>query len=167
MSDHEDVHLCDDCAEELDPQYPCLLRNYLDLSQNIVNRYYPRVYENAECMYLVFKPFNKNYDFHFDAMDHIRKYIYSTCQRYEQKVLLMIITREIIATKVHYNVFLWVELPNNLGKIIQFHQKQTSRYRIHAEVLDSPYDREKVLDYMIKESAQRRFNYKIDYKVFP
>lgn len=133
-------------------ELPCLLHNYNFMSDKILF-YAARCYENAEAFYMVFKPFDVNYDFHFNGSEHIRKYIYS-----KVKPHLYILTREIIATKVHYNVFVWVPKGS-----FNFHDKHTSKYMINSQYLKTYGDRHNVLEYMIKESKQRRFNKDMDY----
>lgn len=154
-----ELHISDDISSEEEDDkkiIECLFRNYFRM-HDLVMPYALRCYECAEALYLVFKPFDNKYDFHFDGMDHVRKYVQSHCSP-----LMMIITREILAKKVHYNVFLW-----RCYDGYDFHQKQTSRYRVHQQIMFNLTDRKNVLNYMIKESKERRFNKKIDYIIRP
>lgn len=148
--------------ESMDDSLPisiCLLRNY-DYMAGQLMPYAGRCYENAQCFYLVFKPFDSNYDFHFDGMDHIRKYL----QKCDPK--LIIVTREILAKKKHYNVFIWIKELVLANPNFTLHNKHTSRYMIHQSHLSDLGDRTRVMRYMIKESKERRFNKFVDYKVF-
>lgn len=167
MSDNE-VFICDDCMEDFDPLYPCLFRNYIKISK-LVLPYADRCYEGCTPLYLVFKPFDRNYDPSVNEMEHIRKYLQS-----KQDIRLLIMTREIIATKVHYNVFMWVynddahlkrNHPDYQDPCLIFHEKHTSKFMIHCDSLDTLCDRYQVLEYMIKESTMRRFNQPQDLRI--
>ena len=93
--------------------------NYTTLiSWPIVNR----SYETQTLHYMVFKPFNSNYDPDFNGIEHIRKYLSGRKINPEA----MIITREIMSAKVHYNVMIWVCEDHDF----YLEGKQTSRYRI-------------------------------------
>lgn len=142
----------------------CLFRNYRKCRREIVDRYYPRCYERASCEYLVFKPFDSNYDPSHNEMEHIRKYLYEKIKKNDSRVLLMIITREVLATKVHYNVFLWRTI-KGIADINVFHNMKTSKFMIHSQDLENPGDRQRVLLYIIEESKFRRFNRYIDYRI--
>lgn len=123
--------------------------------------------------YLVFKPFNKLYDKSFNAIDHVRKRI-GLNHKYES----LIITREINATKVHYNVLVFTK-----DDMMDLHDRQTNKYKIYCQEVNADALRytasgidvsgkhtyreqvEAVYDYIFKESHVRKFIWKLDYFV--
>lgn len=96
--------------------------------------------------FLVFKPFNKNYEPTYDGMDHIRKKLSKTV--YSD----LIITREIKATKVHYNVMVWSA--DNFLSLLGTH---TNKYKIYCVPFKEGKDKYQIHDYIVKESKSRPF----------
>lgn len=121
-----------------------LMSNYLRLPSWYLIR---RSYEAPTRLYfLVFKPFNKNYNAKKDLMDHVRKKIGSGHKA-------VVITREINATKVHYNAMI---LTNKPDLVTTLHNKQTNIYKITCK--ECPLaDKYRVHDYITKESRTRYF----------
>lgn len=125
--------------------------NYDDLISWPIVR---RSYEDTTLHYLVFKPFNSNYDPGFNGIEHIRKYL-SGRKIYPAA---MIITREITSAKVHYNLMMWVCEDHDF----YLEGKQTSRYRISHQIVTTQKDKYNVHEYIIKESKHRYFETNID-----
>jgi len=106
--------------------------------------------------FLCFKPFNLNYEkninwYRTKGFDHCRKKI--------GQVDSFIMTREIMAKKVHLNMMCVSDKP--LDKL--FHDKNTNYYRIYCVPC---YNRHRCLDYILKESRLRYFHKRIDYQYF-
>lgn len=125
---------------------------YEDLpSWHVINRSYEPKDMNLYSM--TFKPFNKTYDPTFNAIDHIKKKIKSKCE-----VECLVITREILATKVHYHAMLFTK--NNLmGPLLN--GKQTNKFRITCKVANY-FDKFQIHEYIIKEIHQRCFKPDLD-----
>lgn len=107
----------------------------------------------VEAYYLVFKPFDKNYDPGFNAIRHILR-------KLKGHWLDIIITREILASKVHYNVLLFDD------EGVELHEKQTNRYYIFCQKLASVSDKHYVHEYMVKEVHRRPFYNNLDIAVY-
>lgn len=114
--------------------------------------------------YITFKPFNKNYDKDYDGMTEVKKRIQK--EEYES----VIITREIKATKIHYNALIWSASDLDL----KMHSKWTKRYKIFAtrvglislhrkDLLGYKDECMRVFDYVMKESCERTFVKNLDY----
>lgn len=115
-----------------------------------------RTYEGVHWHFLTFKPFNKNYDPLYSPqklMDHVRKKLGK-----RSDVPVAIITRETMATKIHYNVLLgsYQDLEDKLDGA------HTNRYYIYCKKIDSS-DRKKVYNYIVKETKKREFQIGVDY----
>ena len=93
--------------------------------------------------YLVFSPKNKRYNPNRDFTDHIRKKM----GKYNQ----LIITREIYATKIHYNVLVTSDDDKS-----RMHDTQDSTFYIVSKVVRNE-DVNRVHQYIIKESKKRYF----------
>lgn len=121
--------------------YP-LFRNYLRMpTWDIIKRTYEKP---IRCFYLVFKPFLSCDDKNYDGMTHVKKYMY------RHKFVTMIITREILEKRIHFNVIIWTK--DNLKRL---NDKKTSKYYIYSEELKEIADRQRVHEYIIKESKYR------------
>lgn len=131
----------------------CLFRNYLSIESK-VGHITERTYESPFKWYFItFKPFNSTYLKHLDfykskGLDHCRKKV--------GKVKAYIMTKEIMAEKQHINMLCVCDRP--LDSLL--HEKKTSKYMIFAE---EAQDRDRVLQYIIKESKQRYFRRYEDY----
>lgn len=133
------------------PKYN-IMNNYPRLpSWSVIGNYVNCV---GNIYYLVFKPKNKKYDPKKNLMDHVRK----KCGKHSA----IIITREIEAAKVHYNVL--VRTTEDLSKL---HDTQDSRFYIYCkEVPHKAADLNKVHEYIVKESKTRYFTDNKDIYVF-
>lgn len=104
-----------------------------------------RSYEQPVLLtFLTFKPFNSTYKRSFDAMDHVRKKIGSGHEA-------IIITREINATKVHYNAMVF-----STKDLTCLHDKQTNYFKIFSKEVPMA-DKYKVHRYITKEATVRFF----------
>jgi len=128
--------------EFLIPKYN-MMNNYPRLaSWQVIGNYLNCV---GNIFYLVFKPKNAKYDPKKNLLDHVRK----KCGKYGA----IIITREVEATKIHYNVL--VRTTEDLKRL---HDSQDSRFYIWCkEVPNKNKDLSKVHEYIIKESKLRYF----------
>lgn len=106
--------------------------------------------EPVKLYYLVFKPFDKGYDPDFIAYDHIIRKL-GALEDY-------IITREINATKVHYNVMAW-----STRDLTKLNDGQTNKYKISSQLVKTYLDKYTVYDYCFKESKERYFHHYLDY----
>lgn len=116
-----------------------------------------RTYETPYNWYLlVFKPFNDSYErclnwYLFKGIDQCRKKL-GRCESY-------LMTREIDSTKVHVNAVACTSFDLTL-----YHNKNyCNKYKMHVQQLLSPFDREKAVDYIIKESSTRPWREYLDY----
>lgn len=122
------------------PKYS-MLNNYLRLaSWEAIGNFKDCV---GNIFYLVFKPKNKNYNSQKCFMDHVRKKV--------GKFDVLIITREINSSKVHYNV-----LVRTSEDLTGLHDTQDSRFYIWCKSVKKD-DIYKVHEYIIKESKVRYF----------
>lgn len=126
-----------------------IMSNYRSLpSWWLIGRTYE---EDYHYVYLVYKPLEKNYDKNFDGMDHVRKHLKSNFEA-------VIITREVNAKKVHYNVMAICKGHMQLDKLLQLHEKHTSRYYVYSTYVNKTReDIDRVHEYIIKESRTRYF----------
>lgn len=135
-SDHEDFEKF---------RQGCLFHNYQRLgSWDIIKQI---VRSKLIVSFLVFKPFNSNYDSKYDGLEHVRKKIGKEYQ-------FLIITREIKATKVHYNVLVVSE-----NSFMYLNERKTSRYMISCQDVNNDISNvSRVHEYIIKESQERLFH---------
>lgn len=107
-----------------------------------------RSHEETKAFFMIFKPFLSNRDTpkqKRNAMDHVRKKIM------DEEVDDVIITREILATRIHFNALVFCK-----KDLSHLNDKKTSRYFITCKQV--PYaDKYKVHDYIVKESRVRFF----------
>lgn len=140
-----------DCDQDCDPdcELDCgsIFQNYDKvISWPIIKR----SFENLFCFYLVFKPFNINYDDEFNCVKHVKKYLLN-----KKNIDTMIITREILdCAKIHVNVMIWTTALHRL-KYHLLDGKQTSKYRIKSSYVKTAVDKFRVHEYIIKESKKR------------
>jgi len=121
-----------------------LMNNYNRLKSWPIVR---RSFESpTQLFYLTFKPFNKKYDPNIDYMDQVRK-------KLGTGHVAVIITREINATKVHYNCMVFTNKPD---MVKNFHDKHTARHKIYCKQIKM-MDKYKVHHYIIYESQTRYF----------
>ncbi len=116
-----------------------------------------RTYEGQQCYFLVFKPFNKSYLkdpdwYRIKGIDAIRKSINSSAY---------FITREIKAAKVHINMLCYDT--RDLSKLDG--KNRLNRYRVFSTKINSKTERDKVLNYITKESTDRQFTKYLDYLI--
>lgn len=102
--------------------------------------------------FVVFKPFKKTDDKQLDGLKHIRAYLKNKDIRPEA----IIITREVMAKRVHYNMLI-----HTTYKMDLLHNKQTSKYRMYVNEVQTKI--KPVLachEYIVKESKVRYFHTK-------
>ena len=135
----------------------CLFHNY-EKVHGKVEHLIKRSYEKpCKWYYVVFGPLQKNYDenlawYRNRGFDHaIQKIRRTKC---------FIMTKEIMAKRVHINVLCCSDRP----LVDLLHEKTTNKYVMHCQELTGLVDREKVLDYILKEAKQRYFHELVDYK---
>lgn len=159
--------------EDNDDDYPyyksinkSLFNNY-QFMQDITDPFIKRSYENFEWFYFVCKPYNKQYEKHqtwYESNQFITSVLW-TIRKYVVKhgygAPDMFLTKETNSKKHHINVL--VCAPINLA--IHYHNRNTNKYKIHCEKLDTIGDRTNVRDYMIKESKDRIFKVNKDYQL--
>lgn len=133
------------------PRYN-LMNNYSRLaSWAVIGNY---VNCGGNIYYLVFKPKNKRYDPKKNLLDHVRK----KCGKH----IAIIITREIEARKVHYNV-----LVRTAEDLLRLHDTQDSRFYIYCTAVpNTKKDVDTVHEYIIKESKTRYFYDNLDIYAF-
>lgn len=146
-----------DSEENLFVPKECLFHNY-EKVHGKVEHLIKRSYEKpCKWFYLVFAPLDINYLndigwYRNKGFDHVRKKI--------GRMKCHIMTKEIMAKKVHINVLCCSDRPlDNL-----LHEKTTNKYSIYCKELTGLVDREKVLDYILKEAKQRYFHEYVDYE---
>lgn len=137
------------------PTY-CLFRNFRKMIQEHL-KYVLRTYEGANWYFLTFSPFNKNYQRDLDkykdrGLDIVRRYLTRNLKGHH----VLILTKEIEATKVHINALICT--PHNLVK--KMHKHRTNEYFIHCEYAQN---REAILRYIFKEAENRYFKLYKDY----
>lgn len=117
-----------------------------------------RTYEDHKCFFIVFKPYNKAYAddkewFEFKGMDRIRKSINE--QHY-------FITREVDSAKIHINMVVYSQ--KDLVSLL--HEKsRLNKYFMSCSELKTKGDRERVVNYITKESTTRQFRKYLDYQI--
>lgn len=122
-----------------------------------------RTYENSKWYYLTFKPYNRAYEnklawFTFKGLDYCRKYFIF------RSAYCNILTREIEANKVHINALCC--LPND-QILCQQNADYNNKYKIYISELDNIGDRKRVLNYIVKEMANRAYQKYVDYYIGP
>lgn len=132
---------------------PCMFHNYRALDRRF-RALFPLVKQTVS-YFMTFKPFNKNYDPKFNALDHVRKKIYLHNSGHIKAV---IISREITAKKVHYNAIVF-----STKCLLNLDNKQTNRFKIYCKMIDKNTE-SVVHEYITKESKTRYFE-KNDYKI--
>lgn len=104
----------------------------------------PAIYERW--YFMVFKPFDSNYDPKYNALDFIRK-------GYTKDAGAFVITKEQNATKVHWNALIY-----SRHKLMDYHKKKTQRFMIYSEITLEPLS---VYRYMTKEYYLLGYNWKL------
>lgn len=118
--------------------------------QKIVRRSYEYPYR---WYYLTFKPFNEGYEPLSKDIDKIFNKLRSGAE-------FMLVTREIDATKIHYNVIVATHIDlSRLHNRVSHH-----RWKMYCDELDTTDYRMNVFKYMCKEARRRPFLKFIDYK---
>lgn len=151
-----EVNGYDGSSEEDEFPDICSFHNYSKVFgdvQYIIERSYEKP---LNWYFLCFKPYDINYEkninwYRTKGFDFARKKI--------GPVDSFIMTREIMAKKVHLNMMCVSDKP--LDKL--FHDKNTNYYRIYCVPC---YNRHRCLDYILKESRLRYFHKRIDYQYF-
>lgn len=135
------------------------------IQYNLFNSYYPNIYTRAlkefqsrtyelpyHTYYLVFQPLKARYAKNIEKYSNDIKNLERTL-RNRLKYKQILITREIDAQQIHYNVVITTD-----QNIIQYNKKAFNRnYGVHVQLCDSRKDQEKVLAYCFKEAKVRRF----------
>lgn len=131
------------------PRYN-MMNNYERLaSWKMLHNFY-HVPVGSKNYFVVFKPFNKTKDEELDGLKHVRAYL----KNKKVKIDAVIITREILATRVHYNMLI-----QSTFDFMTLHDKQTSKYRMFVtEVKGTIRDVMACHEYIIKESKIRYFH---------
>lgn len=116
-----------------------------------------RSHEGKYVSYLItFKPFNINYDPTYDAIHHVRRKVERQLNQDEGYEL--IITREIMAKKIHYHCLV---ITKNKLLAYLLHGSQTNKYKIDCQQCEYS-DKYKIHDYIVKEIHSRHFVNLID-----
>lgn len=119
-----------------------------------------RTYENpVKWYFIVWKPYDRAYEKDPDwfAVKGI-----NSCRRKLIKPECFILTREILATKIHINGLVATDRP-----MMSFHEKDhCNRYKMSVYPLLTLADRQRVLDYVSKESKKRTFTQYLDYVTY-
>lgn len=108
---------------------------------------------------VVFKPFDRAYErdpcfFQVKGLDKCRKLF--------KRPTAYIMTREIIASKIHVN-----SLVATTENLIDYHDSSyCSKYKVHVSELHNLGDRQRVLVYITKEGKKRTFIKYLDYIVY-
>lgn len=147
---------CPNCASIM-PEYNIFNRHYWQLFNRIIPEkwQYPRSYEGCATYYIVFSPLNNKIDLPND-LQRIEKFC-----RTNFKYQRFIITREILATRIHYNVML-----TSNKNVVLFNGKIKQKFYLDVQVVPNRYEQEKVVHYMLKESKKRQFKENTDYFVY-
>lgn len=116
-----------------------------------------RSYE-YDMYYIVFKPFNVNYDPNYNGMKSVKQYLHK-----RKDFDTMIITREIMdCAKIHFNVILWSK-----SDYMKINGKHLNHYYITVQkVKKTTADKMTVHHYCIKESKKRHMYPKNDILIF-
>lgn len=107
--------------------------------------------------FVVFAPFNKAYAKDVDWFMHESL---KATRRYFKRPKVIIGTKEIKSAKIHIN---WLVCTDQVLK----DGSNTSRHRLDVSVLNDIGDRRRVLDYILKESSERKFEQYKDYVYAP
>lgn len=109
--------------------------------------------------YITFKPFTDSYDKEYDRYQICLNIVSDWCRN---KSDLGIITREILAKKTHLNA-----LVCSNKDLLKLHgtniHKRGLKYKLHVDLVPTFEDRERVLEYIFKESSERRFDIYVDH----
>lgn len=126
------------------------------LTRPLIERTYE---EPIEWYYLVFKPFTRAYERNKDFF--IVKAI-NTAKRAIKGAQVAIFTRETQSAKVHVNAIVATQQP-----LLELHESCfRNKYKIYCQKLHTLSDRERVLNYSLKESKQRTFYKYLDYSIY-
>lgn len=136
------------------------VKQYIDGYNNVSSIYdslVKRSYERSEWYYVVFKPFNDSYE--------VNKYAncLGICSDYlRSKVELAIMTREILAEKIHVNA-----LVNSKEDLLDLDginiTKRGLKYKLHVSVVEDLEHRMNIHRYIFKESDERDFTLYLDH----
>lgn len=113
---------------------------------------------NTNTYYIVFQPYNQKYEqYEYEiinrGMDNIGQWLRKRCHSFAY-----ILTRETIATKVHYNAIVF---STSTYLVDNFHNSTVARkYQAHVQLA---YNIPKLLEYMLKEALERDFSRLTDY----
>lgn len=123
----------------------------------IIHRTYEHPYK---WYYVVFKPYNSSYE---KDPDWYKVKGLGSCRRSFKTPKAIIMTREIVASKVHINVLVCTS-----SDVILRHEKDyNNKYKLHVSLLLTQADRQNVLTYLWKEALNREFVRYLDYITFP
>lgn len=133
---------------------------YISQQEMIVQKalFHMRTYEDLKCYYVTFKPLKIPYAkdkewFEFKGIDKCRKTLNE--QHYY-------ITREINASKVHINMVVY----SSKDLVHMLHEKpRLNKYFMSCSLIEDKHGREKVVNYITKESKTRVFKKYLDYIV--
>lgn len=133
------------------PRYN-MMHNYSRLASWRMLHHFFETQDRFVNYFVVFKPFKKTDDKNFDGLKHIRAYLKNKGIVAEA----IIITREVMAKRVHYNMLI-----STMYGMCQLHDKQTSKYRMHVQMILSKIKPVLAIhDYIVKESKIRYFHTK-------
>lgn len=113
---------------------------------------------NTNTYYIVFKPYDEKYEQYQDeithrGIDNVGQWIRKRCHSFAY-----IITREIVAAKVHYNAIVF----STSTYVAENHNNSTVARKYKANV-QLAYQIPKLLGYMLKEALERPFSRLVDY----
>lgn len=134
-----------------------LFGNYLCV-ENDFKYFYKRSYEGKKWYYVVAVPYTKQYESNLDyyeSANALRAIIKGL--KIDKKKDAVLITKEIMANKVHYNILICTD-----KNMMDLHRKNGFRFSYDIQELDNLGNRERVFYYMIKESNPRKFIYDTD-----
>lgn len=152
--------ILEECVCDTQDEMPkeCLFKHYY---HNLTEYTVPdeirikRTYEGYANYYIVFAPLQNHVDSP-DDLKKIEKYIRSKYQ-YERTV----ITKEILETRIHYNVF----LTTKRNPVLQ-NGTIAMKYYLNVQHIPNQDHLKRVLNYMFKESKRRPFNPNRDYFIY-
>lgn len=139
------------------PDYNMFNRYYHNLVNIIIPEkwQYPRSYEGCATYYIVFAPLRNKVDLPND-LERIEKFC-----RTNFKYQRIIITREIKASRIHYNVMLTTN-----ANVILFNGKIKQKFYLDVQVVPNSTHQRVIVSYMFKESKRRPFKENTDYFVY-
>lgn len=131
--------------------------NIPTVTYNIFNRYNPnfkgllkkgfksdRTYEDEQTYYVVFKPYLR-----YEGTDDLLRI--EKCCRQHFKYKRILVTREINASSIHYNVL----ITSNTCPVAKHNRTLARDFRLHCQNVSTVKDINQVIDYMAKEADTR------------